>query len=193
MVLLDVQAEAGCKGEEGVVNIAHYWEQRYKNGGTSGDGSRGAEALAKANMLQEVVHRFDVEHLLDLGCGDGEVASLVDVKHYTGYDLSASALKRAQHLMPHRRFINEIPNDEVFDLVVSMDVMHHLVNEEDYRRYMELLFSDLAPRVFVYGTNHRQQGRAHVLHRHWRPDVPAGWQVEELSSRFKRAWLISRA
>jgi SAM-dependent methyltransferase len=140
-----------------------------------------------------VIDLNEVQSVLDLGCGDGFVASMIEVEQYVGFDLSESALKIARERMPNHRFLSVTPRLMKFDLMVSMDVMHHLVTEEVYRSYLKVLFSDLSDLVLVYGTNHRLSGRPHVLHREWMNDVPKGWQSHELPSRFKKAWLIQRS
>lgn len=174
------------------MNMAQYWETRYAAGRGSGAGSRGEEAAWKARLLQRVIDHYHVKSLLDLGCGDGHVASRIFVKRYVGYDPSRTAREMCMVLMPEREF-TEVPPDGKFDLVVSMDVIFHLVTDELYRNYLSLLFSDRSDIVFVYGTNRDQQGREHVLHRRWLNDVPTGWTVESLPSKFgKDAWLITR-
>jgi hypothetical protein len=79
-------------------------------------------------------------------------------------------------------------------MAASLDVMHHLVREDDYRAYMRALFGGgMAPLVLVYGTDYNQRGAAHVLHRHWTVDVPVGWQcLSATPTAFKTAWLFQR-
>lgn len=169
-----------------------YWEQRYRLGGFSGAGSRGAEAREKVALVNEVVGVNRVQTLLDLGCGDGHVAGRLKVAGYTGYDPSSAAVEIAREERPSGDFITRLPPEGArFDLVLSMDVIFHLVNEADYQAYLKALFSygDL---VLVYGTDKVLVGRSHVRHREWTKDIPPGWSRRELPTTFKRAWLLRR-
>lgn len=173
------------------MNMIEYWERRYRTGGISGAGSRGSEAVVKAQLVQNLINVHDISSVLDLGCGDGYIASMIYAERYVGYDPSVSATKVAQEFCPHLEFVNEVP-DEEFDLILSMDVIFHLVTDDLYRDYLELLFSERARQVLVYGTDQHLTGAPHVLHRNWTPDIPDGWTATELTTEYKRAWLITR-
>lgn len=175
--------------------ITDYWEKRYRAGGFSGAGSRGDEAKDKVELVQRVVNSTQSKSLLDLGCGDGHIASGIIIDRYVGYDPSDSALALCRKAMPDRQFTSRVYpyTGELFGLIISMDVIFHLVDDEAYHAYLDLLFCGLAPRVLVYATDHDQRGNAHVLHRHWTPDIPNGWDATELRTKFKKAWLIERA
>lgn len=169
-----------------------YWESRYSRGGNSGDGSRGDEAAAKIELVNEVVRANRVETLLDLGCGDGYVAAGLGVSRYTGYDPSPAALALAKERRPDGDFSVKLPQEGMrFDLVLSMDVLFHLVDESSYQAYLTAIFA-FGDLVLVYGTDKELRGRSHVRHRVWTPDVPEGWEVDEVPADFKRAWLCRR-
>lgn len=174
------------------MNVRDYWEGRYRAGGFSGAGSRGAEAWAKIALVSRVISDHGVTSLLDLGCGDGFVGSRFPVPRYRGVDVSETAIATAAALRPGGEFSTEPPRpDERFDLTVSMDVIFHLVSDTVFRSYMSSLFR-FSPLVLVYGTNKHLRGRSHVLHREWLSGVPDGWDVEEMPVDFKRAWLIKK-
>ena len=48
-----------------------YWENRYKNNETSGDGSYGKLALFKSSIINNFIKDYNIKSILDLGCGDG--------------------------------------------------------------------------------------------------------------------------
>jgi len=172
-----------------------YWDRRYATGGTSGAGSRGAEAEEKVAIVQRVIDERGVCSVLDLGCGDGYVASRLRVAEYVGYDPAPSALALCRATMPCRTFVGELP-DGPFDIVLSLDVMFHLVDDTSYCEHLNALFTRAQNLVFVYSTNHNERGRAHVLHRHWTQDVPLGWQLVRVYTPMddtrKHAWLWRR-
>lgn len=159
---------------------ATYWRARYASGGTSGAGSRGAEARAKAALIDEVIRTYRVARLVDLGVGDGYTASLVsEPVEYVGVDPAHTSPAPAGP----------------FDLALSFDVLFHLVDDADYRAYLTALFAPTTTRVLVWSTDHVQQGRSHVLHRHWTPDIPSGWRVcwrRATGHGRKYAWLLER-
>ena len=49
-----------------------YWEERYRNGGHSGDGSSGQLADFKAEVLNGFVKLYNVSSVIEFGCGDGK-------------------------------------------------------------------------------------------------------------------------
>ena len=56
-----------------------YWEQRYRAGGHSGAGSCGQLAAFKAGVINGFVTDNAIADVLDLGCGDGHLLSLLQV------------------------------------------------------------------------------------------------------------------
>ena len=176
-------------------DIAAYWESRYMEGGSSGAGSRGAEAEEKAAIVQAIVDEHHVESVLDLGCGDGFVASKLHAAKYVGYDVSPKAVALCQHRMRYHAFVTELPA-ETFDLVLSLDVIFHQVDDESYAAHLAALFTRSHRFVLIYGTDHDQQGAAHVRHRRWTPDVPTGWtlkaRIPSIQDLRKYAFLFER-
>ena len=70
-----------------------YWEQRYKVGYTSGDGSYGRLAEFKAEYLNAFVERHGVTSVLEFGCGDGAQLQLARYPQYTGLDVSPTVIR----------------------------------------------------------------------------------------------------
>jgi hypothetical protein len=48
-----------------------YWENRYKNGGNSGEGSYALKAEYKANVLNNYIQKLNIKSIIEFGCGDG--------------------------------------------------------------------------------------------------------------------------
>ena len=71
---------------------AHYWERNYAHGGTSGDGSYGVLAQAKAEFLNAFVRENDLRSVTEFGCGDGHQLSLAEYPRYVGLDVSPAAI-----------------------------------------------------------------------------------------------------
>ena len=79
--------------KSGFVNSTEYWNDRYLNGGTSGQGSYGRLAEYKASFLNSLVSRYDIETVIELGCGDGSQLQLFEFKSYLGFDVSQRAVE----------------------------------------------------------------------------------------------------
>lgn len=180
------------------MNVA-FWERRYARGGNSGEGSRGAEAEWKADLVRAVVTANEVRSLLDYGAGDGYVAARLRLPpgcRYLGVEPSPSARALAVKAAPRLTFA-AVPPPWRFDLALSMDVVFHLVGETDRRAYFAKLFEIAERLVLIYGTCDDRTGYApHVLHHDWRALVPGAWeQVGTWDGRpdgFKQAWLFQR-
>lgn len=155
---------------------AAFWEQNYARGGTSGMGSYGALAEAKAAFLNAFVREHGVGSVIEFGCGDGHQLSLAGYPRYVGLDVSRAAIQMCQ-----RRFAGD-PAKSFFlydgacfadraglftaDLAISLDVIYHLTEDQVYNAYLGHLFSAGDQFVVLYATNTEMPGTApHVRHR----------------------------
>ena len=160
-----------------------YWETRYRHGGTSGAGSRGRLAAFKADFVNGFVAANAVDGVLDLGCGDGHLLSLLHVPAYIGVDVSHTALACCITRFPRHRFVpfHALDASVTADLAMSLDVVFHLVDDSVFARYMGALFAHARRFVLVYASNiERNWNSPHVRHRrftdhvaHTQPD----WQL----------------
>ena len=167
-----------------------YWDGRYRAGRSSGHGSEGQTAIAKASYVNRVVEREDIVSIIDWGVGDGTVLShITDEVDYTGVDISPTILTRLRRRFGFRGefLLADIAalRHLSADMALSMDVMFHLVNDEDYERYLARLFGSATRFVLVYSTNFDDKGRSarHVRHRNWVTDVRARfpqWALDEV-------------
>src|SRR5260370_32793049 len=90
---------------------AHFWERNYARGATSGSGSYGAAAEAKAGFLNTLVRDRGVRSVVEFGCGDGNQLSLAQYPRYVGLDVSRTAIGLCQ-----RRFTaNPAPGSFLLD------------------------------------------------------------------------------
>lgn len=157
---------------------AQYWEDRYAQGSTSGLGSYGEVAQMKANFINSWVKSNDVSSVSEFGCGDGNQLSLAEYPTYIGLDVSRTAI-----LLCKERFVNDktksfylydgecfIDNGRLFrsDLVMSLDVIYHLVEDIIFETYMGHLFATAKRHVIIYSTD-APCGRSapHVKHRNF--------------------------
>lgn len=161
-----------------------FWEERYANGGTSGPGSYGSLAQAKAEFLNTFVREHGVRSVTEFGCGDGHQLASAHYPSYVGLDVSSAAVRICK-----RRFADD-PSKSFFlydgecfadpvgvfraDLVLSLDVIYHLVENEIFETHMRHIFDSASRYVVVYSTNSELiDGAPHVRHRAFTPWVEA--------------------
>lgn len=128
----------------------HYWENRYARGGNSGPGSRGAELRHKLAFVQKFITDNRVKSVFDYGSGDGEFASKLVVPTYYGYEPSPSARQMF--------FDRDLPRSYMTgtwlylaELGLSLDVIFHVVDADDYVEYLENLFRTSLKWIIIYG------------------------------------------
>lgn len=156
-----------------------YWIKRYKKlkKRPSGDGSYGENAIFKSDCVNESITRYGIKTILDFGCGDGNQASMFHgYGLYVGVDIAPKAIElcrekykgRKHCIFAHASKMDKFVNLKI-DLVLSMDVIFHLVEDEVYHKYMQTIFDVNAKYIGVYSTNtafaHRSV--AHVKHRNY--------------------------
>jgi len=159
-----------------VFSSGAYWERRYRAGGTSGAGSYGHLAAFKASVINSFVADNDVTDVLDLGCGDGNLLSMLDLPAYIGADVSAAALERCAGRFPERTFVtlDALGVSVRADLSLSIDVIFHLVEDSVFARYMHVLFAHARRFVVIRSSNvDAEWSSPHVRHRRFTEHVAA--------------------
>lgn len=154
--------------------VQSYWESRYAAGGHSGEGSYGKLAEFKAETLNDFVHENNIETVIEYGCGDGNQLKLFDFPHYTGFDISETAVSLCRDMFSDdgtKQFyhISE-SNDLTADLTLSLDVIYHLVEDDIFESYMKQLFSSAKRFVIIYSDNGDKdlnETMPHIKHRHF--------------------------
>ncbi|MDR3539193.1 MAG: class I SAM-dependent methyltransferase [Acetobacteraceae bacterium] len=163
---------------------AAYWERRYQGGGTSGAGSYGRLARFKADFINNFVRRHAIASVLDLGCGDGNLLSLLQVPDYTGIDVSPTSLAGCAARFPAHRFLSfdAIETVPAAELALSIDVVFHLIEDAVFVQYMHALFAHATRFVLVYASNvDHPWPSPHVRHRRFSDHVTAtqpDWRLQ---------------
>ena len=168
-----------------------YWENRYAQGYTSGLGSYGEAAQIKADFINDWVKTNGVSSVTEFGCGDGNQLSFAEYPTYVGLDVSRTAISLCKKRFSNNKtksfylydgdcFVN---NAALFrsDLVLSLDVIYHLVEDDVFHTYMCHLFDAGERYVVIYSTNCPYTGSPpHVRHRNFslwvRSNCPE-WQL----------------
>ncbi len=167
-----------------------YWEDRYKANQSSGAGSYGRLAEFKAEFLNQFVIENAIDEVTELGCGDGNQLSLATYKNYIGIDVSQKAIQICRE-----RFNND--NTKSFfliepgldysalkaELVLSLDVLYHLIEDDVFEDYIKKLFELSTKYVIIYSSNFNKEIDVHVKSRKF---------SEWISDNVSQHWKLSR-
>lgn len=124
------------------LDVREYWNERYSQGGNSGDGSYGEPLQKKLKWLSGL----DVKSVSDVGCGDFNFGKHLMENYpgatYWGYDVSDVIITQNQKNYPQYHFTStgSLPRA---DLVLCLDVLFHTLEDSDYEgtlRYLESLW-----------------------------------------------------
>jgi hypothetical protein len=165
----------------------NYWKRRYKRGGNSGAGSYGRLADYKSEYINDLVSRYGVESVVEIGSGDGNQASEYTFSPYTGIDLSAKMVAECRKRFSDRKDWNFSTASEwvlkPHDMSMSLDVIYHLIEDGVYEAYMNQLFNSALRYVLIYVSDKDTQHSAkHVKHRNfseWVAENRGDWELLE--------------
>ena len=150
---------------------ANYWERRYKDGGNSGDGSYGSLADFKADVLNSFVESNQIKSVIDFGCGDGNQTKLANYPNYLGFDVSQKAIENCKKIFSDDNkkvfMLMKDYNGEEAELAISLDVIYHLIEDQVFHDYMQLLFNASQKYVIIYSSNYdlKYESNSHMRHR----------------------------
>jgi SAM-dependent methyltransferase len=154
---------------------AKYWEKRYSRGGNSGSGSYDHLAEFKANIINAFVKEKNITRVIELGCGDGNQLGYFHFIEYLGLDISQTAVDlckqkyRDDNTKSFQLYTGKIAKQA--ELVLSLDVIFHLVEEDVYINYMHSLFTAAQRYVIIYASNSDDQ-RYNAQHFYQRQFAP---------------------
>lgn len=156
-----------------------YWDNRYNTGGNSGNGSYGELNNFKVNFINNFIKEKNIETVIDFGCGDGNQLMQTNYKKYLGLDVAKSSIKKCLKLFNNQKNKSFLLYDPMYfvnnnffkaDLVICIDVLYHIIPEEDFIKTLKDIFSCskkyviLYTSIDAYKTEPYRVG-AHVRHR----------------------------
>lgn len=168
---------------------ADFWDRRYASGIGPGGGSRGRLYEFKLKTVQDIVNRYGVKSVLDLGCGDGTQLQSLQVGHYRGIDISPVAIESASAFSNDTRFYQvmseaAVSDGQVCDMAVSLDVLFHL-DDDRAHDHIGMLFHLSRRYVLIYAPN-RDKGDLrladHMFFREFLPCVRDRFGLEPLET-----------
>jgi SAM-dependent methyltransferase len=172
---------------------SQYWEERYKKGGNSGIGSYNRLAAFKAEVINKFVKENDISRVIELGCGDGNQLKYFDLRSYVGYDISPTVIEHCRKMFQNDKnktfkvlSFNKIREGgdvyETADLLLSLDVIYHLVEDTIFVEYMERLFHSSEKFVIIYSSNYDDIQIGKISHVRYRKFTD--W-IEKNAANFK--------
>ena len=167
-----------------------YWENRYNSGGNSGSGSYGKLAQFKADTINKFIKEEKIQNIVEFGCGDGNNLSLYSINSYIGIDVSNKAIKICKSKFKNdlskkfftlSEFKMQENSNKNAELILSLDVIYHLIEDEVYNEYMELLFNTSSKYIIIYASNYNEEFCTHVKHRkftNWIKENKKNWSLK---------------
>tara|TARA_Y100001960_G_scaffold327986_1_gene415674 strand:+ start:233 stop:925 length:693 start_codon:yes stop_codon:yes gene_type:complete len=184
----------------------NYWEKRYSLGGNSGEGSYGKSAEFKSEILNKLVRENSIDLVTEYGCGDGNQLAYADYPRYIGLDISRQAVSLSSLLFSEdstKNFFVYDPdqfetNQKKFsaELVLSLDVIYHLVEDDVYRKYLTNVFNSAKKFVVIFSSNEEVTSALHskhVRHRKFTCDVEEWFPAWELKETIKNNQLKNKS
>ena len=153
-------------------NSKKYWNDRYVKGQNSGSGSYNHLAQFKADVINDFVEKNQIKSIVDYGVGDGNQLKLINTENliYTGIDVSEFIISKCKEEFKDNKtkkffHVDNIDNELKEELVLSCDVIYHLIEESVYKKYMDNLFSFSKKYVIIYAKNEDVNHTIHVKFR----------------------------
>lgn len=149
-------------------NSKKFWNDRYIKGGNSGSGSYNELAYFKADIINEFIKNKKIKTIVDYGVGDGNQLKLINTENklYTGIDVSTYIISKCKEMFKYdetKSFIHtdNINNELKAELLLSCDVIYHLIEDNVYEEYMNKLFYMSNKYIIIYAKN---EDINHCLH-----------------------------
>jgi hypothetical protein len=158
-----------------------YWESRYLSGENSGAGSYSDYAKYKAGFINEIIKKYNIKTVTELGCGDANNLKLYKgFDKYYGFDVSQTVISRNNKEFDSEKISFKILKNSTLpncDLYMSLDVIYHLVENVVFKNHIKDLFSNKSEYVLIYSSNHNSFRSFHVKHRKWTKYVPKNYNL----------------
>ena len=152
---------------------ANYWQKRYLSGDNSGAGSYNRLAEFKAEVINGFVETNRIKTIVEWGCGDGNQLTYANYPSYIGFDVAKEAIRICRVKFQNddsKQFVwcgdEGFSTDVKAELVLSLDVIYHLIEDEVFDVYMRRLFNTSQKYVCIYSCDDNDAViGAHVKHR----------------------------
>jgi hypothetical protein len=161
--------------ENNLFDYIEYWDNRYNSNGNSGFGSTGVLAEYKARIINDFVKHNQVNTVIEFGCGDGLQLESSSYPRYLGLDVAKSSIKLCQN-----KFYNDLTKSFMLytpqyftnhgylsaDLIICLDVLYHIIDENDFRKTLIDIFNAAQKYVILYANLKPQPSSSmHIIYR----------------------------
>lgn len=135
-----------------MICVNNYWNEHYRKGGRSGEGSIDESRDWKMGILQNNGLRYD-NSVIDVGCGDMEFWQEFAVSDYTGIDISRNIIEKNKVHYPKYKFYCEdssSPLNIKAQYVTCFDMLFHIMDTTKYIMTLANLVYYTQDKLFVY-------------------------------------------
>lgn len=180
-------------------NSGKYWEKRYYLWWNSWEGSYNKNAEYKATILNNIIKEYNISNLIEFWCWDGNNLKYYNIQNYTWFDVSETAIKICIEKYindSNKTFIYYIPG--LFkawwlklELVISFEVIFHLIEDEVYEKYINDLFNSSKKYVLILSTNKKDKSSnaSHYKDRIFTNDIPKNFKlIKKIDSVVETLW-----
>ncbi len=160
-------------------------------GSNSGAGAYNHLAEFKAEIINSFIKTNNIKNILEFGCGDGNNLALYNIENYMGIDVSPKAIeicksKFTQDISKKFFTLDEFKQNKeaqkTSELVLSLDVIYHLIEDEVFEEYMNSLFNSSSKYIIIDASNFDETLCSHVKHRkftNWIEKNKPNWKLKE--------------
>jgi len=125
------------------------FETHHTQSATEYESQRSQNALInhRKELIEQQFEKFEPKRILDLGCGTGgivaDMAGKFPNREFVGFDPENKFITFAQSkfILPNLKFTNALNTNIGFDLIYSIDVLHHVDNWQDFVPWVQSLLS----------------------------------------------------
>lgn len=152
------QGQNSVKQLQADFSTCDHWNERYKNGGNSGNGSYGRLASFKAAIINDFISEKNIKSAIEFGVGDGHNLGFYKIDDFLGLDVSPKVIEICKNRYQNdgsKQFavikpLDEFSCDRKFDCSLSIDVLYHLVEQDVYETHLNNLFASSDKFVIIY-------------------------------------------
>lgn len=136
-----------------------YWDRRYTAGGTSGMYNipewKEEVSIRNARLWDAIKQEIrEVDHIIDVGCGDLRIWGERDCQDYTGIDISPQVIKENKKKRAHWNFLCAPAEEFIPDLtqenVFCFNMIYHIIEPENVKKILHNLCRYATKRIFIY-------------------------------------------
>lgn len=170
------------------MSTSQIWNNRYATGGNSGYGSYRKDLYEyKLNFIKKLIINQNIKSIFDYGCGDGNQLSEIvvgrDVESYIGIDISSYIIeenkKKYKDKIYYKHEEYEFDKKDTFDLVLSLDVLYHIMEENLFNQTLDNLFKLSKKYVLIYAVDKNLLYSSHIHFRKFTNKIPNNYKLIE--------------